>query len=65
MAIGLSMKGKKWKKVMKTTDEANMNCFFADNEEPIRYRGGFWREKLLAPWDDVCLVIMKYLTLEG
>ena len=65
MATGLSLKQKKWKKVTKTVDEASMNCFFANNEEPIHYRGGFQREKLSAPWDDICLVIMKYLTLEG
>ena len=42
-----------------------MSTFFVDIEEPMRYRGGFKRDKLPAPWDDVCLVLMKYLTLEG
>ena len=41
MAIGLSMKGKKWKKVTKIADEVSMNRFFAKDEEPVRYRGGF------------------------
>ncbi len=48
---------KKWRKVTKTTDEANMRSFFVEGEEPLRYRGGFKRDKLLAPWDDVCLVL--------
>ena len=65
MATGLSLKGKKWKKVTKMVDEVSMNNFFGDGEEPVRYKGGFQREKLSKPWDDVCLVIMKYLTLEG
>lgn len=42
-----------------------MNKFFVEDEELIHYRGGFRRDKLLAPWDDVCFVIMKYLTLKG
>ena len=65
MATGLSMKGKKWRKVTKTTDEASMNSFFAKDEEPVRYRVGFKRDKLPAPWDDVFLVLMRYLTLGG
>ena len=59
MANGLSLKGKKWKKVTKMADEVRMNNFFGEREEPVRYRGGFKREKLLEPWDDVCLVVMK------
>ncbi len=35
MATGLSMKGKKWRKVTKTFDEASMNNFFAKDEELI------------------------------
>ena len=65
MATGLNTKGKKWKKVTKVPDEISMNNFFAVDEEPVRYRGGFKRDKLSEPWDDVCLVLMRYLTLEG
>ena len=65
MATGLNTKGKKWKKVTKVPDEVSMNNFFAEDEEPVRYRGGFKRDKLPEPWDDVCLVLMRYLTLEG
>ena len=65
MATGLNTKGKKWKKVTKVPDEASMNNFFTEDEEPVRYRGGFKRDKLSEPWDDVCLVLMRYLTLEG
>jgi hypothetical protein len=46
-------------------DETSMNKFFMEGEEPQRFRGGFRRDKLPEPWDDVCLVIMKYLMLEG
>ena len=35
MATSLSMRGKKQRKVTKTTDEANMNSFFAEDEEPV------------------------------
>ena len=49
MATGLSMKGKKWRKVTKITDEASMNRFFAEDEESIHYRGGFKGDKLLVP----------------
>ena len=59
------MKGKKWKKVTKISDDANMNSFFKEDEESIHYRGGFKRNKLPMPWDDVCLVLMRYLMLEG
>ena len=65
MATGLSMKGKKWGTFTKITDEASMNSFFAEDEESICYRGGFKIDKLPVPWDDVCLVLMRYLTLEG
>ena len=65
MATGLNMKGKKWRKVTKVLNEANMNSFFVENEELICHRGGFKRDKLPEPWDDVCLVMMKYLMLEG
>ena len=47
------------------TNEASMNRFFTGEEELQRYRGGFKRDKLPIPWNDACLVIMKYLTLEG
>ena len=49
MATGLTTKGKKWKKVTKVPDEASMNNFFAENEELIRHRGGFKRDKLSKP----------------
>ena len=49
MATGLNMKGKKWKKVTKVPDEASMNNFFAEDEESVRYRGGFKRDKLPKP----------------
>ncbi len=65
MAIGLSMKGKKWRKVTKISNEASMSSLFVEGEKPVHYREGFKRDKLPAPWDDVYLVIMKYLTLEG
>ena len=42
-----------------------MNRFFVDEEEHVRYRGGFKWKKPSMPWDDVYLVIMKYLMLEG
>ena len=42
-----------------------MSSFFVDDKEQVRYRGRFKRDKLPAPWDDVCVVLMKYLTLEG
>ena len=49
MANGLTTKGKKWRKVTKVLDEANMNSFFMEDEELILYRGGFKRDKLPAP----------------
>ena len=42
-----------------------MNSFFTEDEELICYRGGFTTDKLPITWDDVCLVLMRYLTLEG
>ena len=65
MATSLLAKGRKWKKVTKMSDEASMNNFFGEGEEPVCFKGGFMREKLPEPWNDICLVIMKYLTLEG
>ena len=65
MATDLSSKGRKWKKVMKMLDEASMNSFFKEGEEPVHFWGGFRREKLPEPWNDMCLVLMQYLTLEG
>ena len=49
MVTGLSMKGKKWRRVTKITDEGSMNSFFVEDEELIRYRGGFKRDKLPTP----------------
>ena len=46
MATGLSAKGRKWRKVAKMSDEASMNGFFREGEDPVRFRGGFMREKL-------------------
>lgn len=65
MVTGLAMKGRKWKKVMRFLDEANLNYFFWEEEEPIHHYSGFRREKLLDTLNEVCLVLMKYLTLEG
>ena len=65
MAFGLSMKGKKWKKVTKMVDEASMSSLSANDEESVHYKGGFRRYKLLVPWDDVFFVLVKYLTLKG
>ena len=65
LVMGLAMKGRKWKKVMRVIDDASLQRFFVDGEEPIQHRGGFMWEKLPDPWNEVCLVLMKYLTLEG
>ena len=46
MATGLSSKGKKWKKVTKTSDEVSMKSFFGEGEELVYFRGGFKRDKL-------------------
>lgn len=61
LAMRLTMRGRKWKKVTRVVDEASLNCFFLEGEEPIHHRGGFMREKLPEPWNEVCLVLMKYL----
>ena len=50
---------------MKVSDEASLTSFFHGKEEPARHCGGFRREKLPEPWNDVFLIIMKYLTLKG
>lgn len=50
---------------MKMPEEVSLSSFFRENEALDQYQGGFRRDKLLEPWDDVCLMIMKYLMLEG
>ena len=65
MVMGLDIIGQKWQKVTKVADEASMTSFFRGNEARDCYCSGFRRDKLLEPWDDVCLMIMEYLTLEG
>ncbi len=59
------MKGRKWKKVARVENEASLNFFFVEGEEPICHREGFLREKLPKPWNEVFLVLIKYLTLKG
>ncbi len=49
----------------RVVDETSLNHFFQEGEEPIFHHGGFLHENLLEPWNEVCLVLMKYLTLEG
>ena len=65
LAIGLALKGRKWQKGTRVADEVSLQCFFFDGVEPIQHRGGFMWEKLLELWNEVCLILMKYLTLEG
>lgn len=65
MLTGLEISGRKWKKVTKVVNEASLAIFFRGNEALDRYHGGLRRDKLSEPWDDVCLIIMKYLTLKG
>ena len=55
MATGLLSKGKKWRKVMKTLDEASMNNFFNEGEEPVRLRGAlggrnYWNHGMMCVW---------------
>lgn len=65
MVTGLDLKGRKWQKITKVENEVSLSSFFRDNEALDGYRKGFRRDKLLEPWDDVCMMIMKYLALEG
>ena len=65
MVMSLDMTGRKWQKITKVVDEASMSNFFRGNKALAWYHEGFRRDKLLKPWNDVCLVIMKYVTLEG
>lgn len=65
MAKGLDMKGRKWQKITKVVDEVSLSSFVRENEALDRYQGGFRRDKVPEPWDDMCLMIMKYLMLEG
>lgn len=50
-AMGLSTKGRKWKKTSRVADENNMNRFFKKGEEPTKMRGVFNRECLPYSWD--------------
>ena len=43
MVIGVAMKGRKWQKVTRVTDETSLQCFFVDGEELIQHREGFMR----------------------
>ncbi len=49
--------------MIRVADEASLNRFFLEGEEPIRHKEGFMREKLLEPLNEVCLMLTKYLTL--
>lgn len=62
--IGLLLEWNKWKRVTKVEDKANMNHFFKENEEIILLIGGFNRENLQGPWNDVFYLIMNYLSLD-
>lgn len=64
-ATGLSTKVRKWKKTSRVADETSMNCFYIKDEDPVKMQGGFNKECLPYPWDQVCKIIMKYFTLEG
>jgi hypothetical protein len=60
MVMGLEITGRKWQKVTKVSDEANLSSFFKGKEVLDQYQGDFRREMLPEPWNDVYLVIMKY-----
>jgi len=64
-ATGLPTKGNKHCHRRKALDLENMGIFFYDGEATMKLHRGFEREKLSKPWGQICLMIMKYFTLEG
>lgn len=64
-ATSLSLEGRQWKWTSHVTNSDNLNKFFKGKEAPVKLQGGFTREELQYPWNLVCLMVMKYFTLEG
>ena len=65
MVTGMAMRGRKWQKVTHVINETSLQCFFKDGEELVWHKGGFMREKIPDLWNEVFLILIKYLTLEG
>ena len=42
----------------RVANEASLNRFFQEDEEPIHHHGGFLRENILEPWNELCLVLI-------
>ena len=53
------------KRTSLVVDNNSLNKIFKGSESLIKIEGGYEREQLQPPWDQVCLMIMRYFALEG
>lgn len=64
-AIGIPMDGRKQKRNIHVPNSESLYRFFRGKEVLVKLQGGYAREELPDLWKMVCLMVIKYFTLEG
>ena len=65
-ATGLDTTGRKWKKIRRSSDAADLDQFFKHFKETlVKIHSGYSSEHFPEIWPKICKIIINYFTLES